>query len=123
MCSTPLTVITIQVTPSSSASPLLAGLTGFSLTCEVSGIENLNSPTITYKWHKQNRGAPVHRGNTLSLSPLAASHAGHYTCVATINSDLLQPRNREVRNTQPVTVTIQCKCYSTSNNNIWQSER
>ena len=104
-------VIDIQVIPSNSASPLLSGQTGFYLRCNVSGTENLNSPTITYQWKKSGSIASIRHRQTLRLSPLAASHAGHYTCIATIQSNLLQ-NPHELRNIHPVIVTIQCK-YNT----------
>ena len=48
LVSTLTSVVTAQVTRSSSG-PLTAGQTGFSLSCDVTGTENLNTPTFTYQ--------------------------------------------------------------------------
>ena len=70
--------------------PLMVGLTGYTLTCDVSGAGNLN-PTIIYQWTRSDGTiqTQVGKSRTLNLSPLGLSHAGDYTCNVTINSVLL----------------------------------
>ena len=63
----PLADISVQVTLSSSISPLPAGLTGFSLRCDVSGTGSLNSPTITYMWQREGIMISDQQGQTLTL--------------------------------------------------------
>ena len=97
-----------MVTPSVDTSPsLTAGQTGFSLDCDVSGTDNLNSPTFTYQWRMDGRALSGQQGRTLTLSPLAASHAGQYTCQVTVVSSSLSSDITVTSNTQ--TVNIQCK--------------
>ena len=85
----PLTsVITAQVTHSSSG-PLTVGQTGFSLSCDVTGTENLKTPTFTYKWRRNGGEISGQQGRTLSLSPLTASNAGEYDCSVTVSSTSL----------------------------------
>ena len=67
--------------------PLMVGQVG-TLTCDVSGADNL-SPTITYQWTRDGETVPDSNSRTLDLSPLQLSHAGNYTCHATISSALL----------------------------------
>ena len=60
------------------------------LTCSVSGAENL-SPTITYRWTKNN-GTQTQVGtnsNTLFFTPLGLSDAASYGCEVTISSSYL----------------------------------
>ena len=79
--------ITAMVTPNSSSS-LTLGQTGFSLTCNVSGTDNLN-PTLTYEWRRNGGVMSNQRERTLSLSPLSGSQVGVYVCMVTVDSDLL----------------------------------
>ena len=82
--------ITVMVTANLNA-PLMVGQTGYTLTCDVSGADNL-TPMITYKWTRNDGSTQIQVGtnsNTLTLSPLRLSNAGDYTCSATINSVLL----------------------------------
>ena len=65
----------------------MVGQTGSTLTCGVSGADNLD-PTTTYLWTR-NGGREVSQSSTLSLSPVGLSDAGNYTCRATVNSNLL----------------------------------
>ena len=70
----------------------MLGQNGYTLTCTVSGTENL-SPSITYQWTKNNgTQTQMQAGtntNTLSFSPLSLSDAGRYTCQATVSSSYL----------------------------------
>ena len=71
--------------------PLMVGQTGNTLTCDVSGANNLN-PTITYQWTRNDGSTQTPFGtnsNTLILSPLRLSNAGDYTCSVTVSSTLL----------------------------------
>ena len=70
---------------------LMVGQTGNTLTCDVSGADNLN-PTITYQWTRNDGSTQTRVGtnsNILTLSPLGLSNAGNYTCSTTVNSTLL----------------------------------
>ena len=69
----------------------MVGQTSNTLTCDVSGADNLN-PTITYQWTRNDGSTQTPVGtdsNTLTLSPLRLSNAGDYTCTATVSSTLL----------------------------------
>ena len=69
----------------------MLGQTGYTLTCTVTGAENL-SPTITYQWTRDNGTTQTQVGtnsNTLSFSPLSLSDAGRYTCDVTVGSSYL----------------------------------
>ena len=70
--------------------PLTIGQTGTILTCDVLGVDNLNS-TITYQWTKNDMitRTLVEESKSLSLSPLFLSDVGEYTCNVTVNSSLL----------------------------------
>ena len=68
--------------------PLMVGQTGYTLTCDVSGADNL-SPTITYQWARDGETVPDSNSRTLGLSPIQLSNAGNYSCRATISSALL----------------------------------
>ena len=66
----------------------MLGQSGYSLTCEVTGDENLN-PTITYQWTRDNGNTQTQVGtnsNSLSFSSLSLSDAGQYTCSVTVSS-------------------------------------
>ena len=77
--------VTAQVIPSSEGL-LTAGQTNFSLTCNVSGTGNLESPAFTYQWKKDEDLIPDRHRRTLSLSPLNVSNAGQYMCEVTVTS-------------------------------------
>ena len=82
----PAPSITVSVTANLNT-PLMVGQTDSTITCGVSGADNLN-PTIAYQWTRDG-GREVSRSSTLPLSPVGLSDAGNYTCRATVNSDLL----------------------------------
>ena len=82
--------ITVMVTPNLNE-PLMVGQKGYTLTCDVSGADNLN-PIITYLWTRDDGNTQILVGtssNTLTLSPLRLSNAGDYTCSVTVSSTLL----------------------------------
>ena len=69
----------------------MVGQTDNTLTCDVSGADNLN-PMITYQWTRNDGSTQTPVGtnsNALSLSPLRLSNAGDYTCSVTVSSTLL----------------------------------
>ena len=66
--------------------PLMAGQTGNTLTCDVSGASKLN-PVIIWIKNGSTLRTQVDNSTTLSLTPLNLSHAGNYTC--SITSTLL----------------------------------
>ena len=69
----------------------MVGQTGNTLTCNVSGADNLN-PTITYQWTRNDGSTQTPVGtnsNTLTLSPLRLSDAGDYNCSVTVSSNFL----------------------------------
>ena len=57
----------------------MVGQTDNTLTCGVSGADNLD-PMMTYLWTR-NGGREVSRSSTLPLSPVGLSDAGNYTCL------------------------------------------
>ena len=70
----------------------MLGQNGYSLTCVVYGVENIN-PSITYQWTKNNgTQTQLQVGATpkvLSFSPLRLSDAGQYTCLVIVASSYL----------------------------------
>ena len=100
--------ITIIVTANFDT-PLMVGQTGNTLTCGVSGDEKLNL-TITFQWARYNGSTSIHVGtelmNSLPLSPLRLSDAGHYSCSVTGISTLL---NNPVTAENNQSVIIQSK--------------
>jgi hypothetical protein len=64
---------------------------GFSLSCVVSGAENLN-PAINYVWIKNNGTQILFRSNRsiMSFPFLRLSDAGQYSCQVTVNSPYLR---------------------------------
>ena len=83
----PAPTISAMVNPNLNT-PLKAGKTGTTLTCDVSGASNL-SPTITYQWTKDSITIASVRSETLTLSPLRLSHAGVYTCSVNVGTTFL----------------------------------
>ena len=67
--------------------PLMVGPTDNTLTCGVSGAENL-SPVTDYQWTR-NDGSTVGTTNILSPTSVGLSDAGIYTCHVTVRSGLL----------------------------------
>ena len=83
--------------------PLMVGHTGNTLTCDVSGANNLN-PTITYQWTRTGATVPDISSEMFNLSPLRLSQAGVYTCRATVSSSLLNRNSiADAGNMQTVT--------------------
>ena len=84
-------------------SPLMVGQTDNTLTCDVSGADNLN-PTIT---RIKNGSTQLQAGSSriLTFTPLRLSDAGNYSC--RITSTLLNDQVTTARNNQ--SVIIQCK--------------
>ena len=85
--------------------PLMVGQTGNSLTCDVSGADNLN-PMITYQWTRNDGSTQTPVGtnsNTLTLSPLRLSDAGDYNCSVNISSNLL---NSPIPNSVPTLLRV-----------------
>ena len=60
----------------------------YSLTCSVSGAENLN-PTITYQWTQNNDTVTHMNSETLPFSTLRVTDAGDYVCQLNVNSGYL----------------------------------
>ena len=103
--------ITAMVTANLKES-LMVGQTGNTLTCNVSGADNLN-PTITYQWTRNDQPVPGATTNTFNFSPLRLSQAGVYTCSATVGSSFLSGDiNANAGN--PQTVMIQSELMITS---------
>ena len=78
----------MEVRASGSA---LTGSTDFSLTCILSGADNVDA-TVSYQWIKNN-GTRTQLGsntNRLSFSPLRLSDAGEYYCIAFVLTSYLQ---------------------------------
>ena len=80
-------IISVNVTAKLNT-PLVVGQTGTTLSCDVSGADNLR-PMITYQWSKDHEPLQGGESRVLTLSPLRLSHAGNYTCNATVSSTLL----------------------------------
>ena len=78
--------IVAQVTPSGN---LMLGKSGYSLSCRVSGTDDLD-PFLTYQWTKKNgTQIQIQLGpdpNILSFSPLRLSDAGEYSCQVNVSS-------------------------------------
>ena len=80
--------VTVEVSASGSAS---IGMKGYSLTCSLSGADNLDA-TVSYQWTKHN-GTRTQLGsntNRLSFPSLRLSDAGEYACVAFVSLPYLQ---------------------------------
>ena len=87
--------------PNSNSDHLTVGQTGFSLSCNVSGTDNLHSPMFTYQWRMD---GSVISGQHLSLSPLTTSHARQYTCRVTVASISLNRSITVISNPQDVRI-------------------
>ena len=79
------------ITPGPNLNMPLMAESDYTLTCDVSGADNLN-PMITYQWTRYDGTTQTQVGSsrTLTLSSVGLSDAGNYTCRATINSALLR---------------------------------
>ena len=97
------------MTRSSSGGSISVGQTGFSLTCQVSGTGNLNSPTLTYQWWQNGEVVSGQLRDNLSLPPLTLSDAGEYNCSVSVSSSSLSS-TVTVNSTNTETVVIQSKC-------------
>ena len=95
----------------------MLGQSGYSLTCDVTGAENLN-PSITYWWTKNNgtqtQVQVAADPSVLSFSPLRLSDAGRYTCRATVSSPYLNS-DITMMDTQDITlqselINLSCPC-------------
>ena len=84
----------------------MLGQSGYSLTCGVTGAENLD-PSITYQWTKNNgTQTQIQVGaepKVLYFSPLRLTDAGRYTCQAIISSPYLHS-DITMMDTQDVTL-------------------
>ena len=105
--------ITAMVTANLNT-PLMVGQTNNTLTCDVSGADNLNL-MITYQWTRNDGTTQTQVGtnsNTLILSPLQLSDAGDYSCriVLTLLNNAVTAANVQ-------SVTIQGK-YNSKNSHI-----
>ena len=108
-CKYPSAAPPISVTVSANLTPpLTVGQTGLTLTCDVSGADNLNLMMI-YEWNKNNETIPAgNNSNTLTLSPLRLLHAGSYSC--SITSTLLNnPGPISATNQQNVVIQSKSK--------------
>ena len=84
--------------------PLMVGQTDNTLTCDVSGADNLN-PTIAYQWTRDGETVQSGSSNTFNFFPLLLSLAGVYSCSATVTSNLLNSAIQvSASNTQTVTI-------------------
>ena len=109
--------MSVQITASGTS---VFGQSGYSLTCGVTGAENL-SPSVSYQWIKNNgTQTQIHVGmdsQVLSFSPLRLSDVGRYTCQATVSSLYLN-NYVTMMDTQDVTLQsefsykIQCHAYT-----------
>ena len=73
--------------------PLMVGQTDYTLTCDVSGTDNLSNPMIAYQWATNDRTTQAQTGTNLNmfiLPPLRLSNAGDYNCLVTVRSSLLR---------------------------------
>ena len=89
------TVVSIGVVITTNGTST-AGQT-YSLDCSVIG----TTDPATYQWLDSN-GTQLASSSQLEFSPLLASHAGTYTCRATVGSVMVEGRN---------TLEINCKIF------------
>ena len=80
------------------------------LTCNVGGDDRITNPTTTYLWSRNGMVVPNQTQQTWSLSPLAYSHAGQYSCVVDISSPIL-PSSPISTLSDPFNVTLSCKSW------------
>ena len=91
--------------------PLMVGQTDYTLTCDISGADNLN-PIITYQWTRNDGTTRTQVGtnHNLTLSSLGFSNAGSYSCNVTVNSNLLN-NNIFASSSNQQSVIIQSKLH------------
>ena len=89
-----------MITPSTLGTPT-AGET-FSLDCSVNGTTN----PATYQWFEGSAGSGIQISNVSQLQffPSRVSHAGLYTCQATVRSVGVVVEGSAA-------VTVNCKCF------------
>ena len=116
-CFTVLTLLIFSPAPSASVHISDGGTTptageNYQLTCNISGVENLN-PTITYRWTKNSgsgRTDPVGtNSSTLFFVPLRLSDAARYDCEVTVSSSYLSGGIMAI-NVNPQDIRIQSEC-------------
>ena len=114
--------IIIIVVSKIDASTPISGL-NYTLSCDVSGIESVNTSTIrwTYNWSSAKNGnktAIECNSNTLSFLHLKLSNAGEYICEVTIETD---SNNLTLINSHDVIIQSELPFstdyYSTTGNN------
>ena len=108
--------ISAVIAASLNSAPLMVGQTGFTLACNVSGIHNLNYPTIVYQWTRNDRATQTQIGpnsNMFILPPLRLSSAGDYNCCVTVQSSLL---SNNITTNSSHRVMIQSKLFNHNNN-------
>ena len=59
-----------------------------SLSCAVSGTDNLLNPTLTYMWQRDGETLTGQVASSLMLTDLTTSDSGSYTCVVTVSDNL-----------------------------------
>ena len=79
------------------------------LTCNISGAELITSPTITYQWSRNGAMVSDQTQRTWSLSPLAYSDVGQYSCAVDISSTILPSTINAI--SDPFNVTLSCKSW------------
>ena len=80
-------LVTVTVSPITSSGTATAG-ESYRLECTITVTGSTDQPTITWLMNSMITSGVVTNGglSTLTFNPLAASHAGTYTCRATLGS-------------------------------------
>ena len=89
--------------------------TMYSLTCNVTGAEVglPGSTMICYRWFKDGEVLSDETSDTLSFTSLTFSHAGGYTCEATVmSSPSSSSINNAINSSNAINVTLTCKSVS-----------
>ena len=108
------------MTSQSPGTPVVGGSS--TLTCTVSGADNLGGANIVWTGPRTNAGSVP--SLDLTLGTLVLSDAGEYTCTATISSDLLINDLVRTGNTQTITLQSECtnhiaKVCAWHSNSMW----